>query len=110
MDKIRLATEEEVKEVAAESNLTPMSRVLALGPMRAVWKICNELDPVFFKGQPVPAMYRFIWGLENIMKGSGVTEYYFQVAADDTDYQKIIEHFGGERQSKSPEYRYKVNL
>lgn len=110
MDKIRLATEEEIKEIEAGSNLTAMSRVLVLGKMKAVWKICNELDPVYFDGAPKPLMYKFLWGLENLMKGSGVTEYYFNIPAADTQYQEVIEHLGGERQSKQPDYRYKINL
>lgn len=110
MEKIRLATEEEVKEIAEGSNLTPMSKVLALGEMRAVWKVCNELDPVYFNGAPQTRMYKFLWGLENIFKGAGLTEYYFQIPAADLEYQKVIEHLGGERQSKQPDYRYKINL
>lgn len=110
MDKIRLATEEEVQEIAAESNLTPFSRVLVLGKMKAVWKVCNELDPVFFGDAPKPLMYKFLWGLENIMKGSGVTEYFYNVPADDTNYHAVLEKLGAERQSKQPDFRYKINL
>jgi hypothetical protein len=110
LEKIRLATEEEVKEIAAESNLTPMARVLALGDMKAVWKVCNELDPVFFNGAPPARMYKFLWGIENILKGAGLTEYYFNVPADDTKYHKVLEHLGAERQSKQPDFRYKINL
>jgi hypothetical protein len=110
MEKIRLATEEEVKEIADVSNLTPMSRVLALGPMRGVWKVCNELDPVILNGASNTQLCMFVWGIENIFKGAGLTEYYFNVAADNEEYIKVIEHFGGERQSKQPDYRYKVNL
>lgn len=87
-----------------------MSRVLAMGDMRAVWKICHELDPVFFNGAPVTRMYKFLWGVENIMRGAGLTEYYFNIPADDQPYQKIIEDLGGERQSKQPDYRYKVTI
>lgn len=110
MEKIRLATEEEVKEIATESNLTPMSRVLAMGEMRAVWKVTHELDPVFFNGAPKPRMYKFLWGIENILKGAGLTEYFFNVPADDVDYHKVLEHLGAERQSKQPDFRFKVNL
>jgi len=87
-----------------------MSRVLALGEMRAVWKICHELDPVFFNGAPKTRMMKFLWGLENIMAGSGVTEWYANVPASDTEYHAVLEHLGGERQSKQPDYRYKFNI
>lgn len=110
LEKIRLATEEEVKSIADQANLTPMSRVLAMGDMKAVWKVCNELDPVFFAESSPTKMYKFIWGIENIFMGAGLTEYYFQVPVKSEEYIKIVEHFGGQRQSKEPEYRYKVNL
>jgi hypothetical protein len=110
LEKIRLATEEEVKSIAAESDLTPMSRVMVMEEMKAVWKVCNELDPVFYNGASHAKMYKFIWGIENIMKGAGVTEYYFQVPVKDEAYLKIVEHFGGQRVSKEPEFRYKVTI
>src|ERR1700752_1369787 len=97
LEKIRLATEDEVKEIAAESNLNSMSRVLAMGEMRGVWKVVNELDPVFLNGANPARFYKFIWGIENIMRGAGVDAYHFNVAADDENYHKIIEEFGGER-------------
>jgi hypothetical protein len=110
VDKIRVATEEEIKEIAAESNLTPMSKVLAMGKMRAVWKVCHELDPVFFYDAPNTLKYKFLWGLDNILRGAGLTEWFCNVRADDTEYHKVLEHLGGERQSKQPDYRYKFNL
>jgi hypothetical protein len=110
VDKIRVATEEEIKEIAGESNLIPMSKVLAMGKMRAVWKVCNELDPVFFADAPKALMYKFLWGIENIFKGMGLSEYYFNVPADDTKYHQLLEHLGAERQSKQPDFRYKINI
>ena len=83
---------------------------MAMGDMKAVWKVCNELDPVFLNGASTALFYKFVWGIENIFKGAGLTEYYFQAPVANEEYIKVIEHFGGERQSKEPEYRYKVNL
>ena len=110
LEKIRLATPEEVKEIEPNSNLTPMCRVLAMGDMRAVWRVAHELDPVYFAGAPVQKMYKFLWGIENIMRGSGATEYYYNTPADDSKYHKIIEELGAERTSKQPDYRWRVNL
>lgn len=112
LEKIRAATPEEIEAFNANNqcNLTSMSRVLAMGEMKAVWRVAHELDPVDFAGQPYPKMYKFIWGMENIMRGAGCTEYFFNVPADDPKYQKVIEDFGGQRLSKQPDYRYKVNL
>lgn len=111
LEKIRLATPEEIQEIEASSNLTPMSRVLKMGEMTAVWRVAHELDPVYFNNQPVPKMVKFIWGVENILRGSGVTEYYFQTPCTDTHYHKILEeHFGAQRLSKEPEYRWRINV
>ena len=81
-----------------------------MGEMKAVWKPVHELDPVFLNGAAPQRFYKFIWGIENIMRGAGVDAYHFNVDAEDTNYHKIIEEFGGERLSKVPSYRYKVNL
>jgi len=110
LEKIRLATEEEVAEVAANSNLTAMSKVLVMGEIKAVWRVAHELDPVHFNGAPVQKMYKFIWGVENIMRGAGVTEYFYNTPADDLKYHKIVEELGGQRLSKQPDYRWRINL
>jgi len=87
-----------------------MSRVMSMGKIRGVWKVCNELDPVILNGASTSQFYKFVWGVENIFRGAGLTEYYFNVPATSETYIKVIEEFGGERQSKQPDYRYKVNL
>src|SRR5258708_4282108 len=110
LEKIRLATQEEVTEIEANSNLTPMSKVLAMGDIKAVWRVANELDPVHFNGASTPKMYKFLWGVENIMRGAGVTEYFFNTPADDPTYHRILEELGGQRLSKQPDYRWRINL
>jgi hypothetical protein len=110
LEKIRLATPEEIKEIEPNSNLTQTCRVLAMGDMRAVWRVANELDPVHFNGAPTSRMYKFLWGVENIMRGAGCNEYFFNTPADDLSYHKILEELGGQRLSKQPDYRWKVNL
>jgi hypothetical protein len=110
LDRIRLATEEEVEKIKDESNLTPMSRVLAMGDMLAVWRVANEIDPVHFNEAPAPKMYKFLWGMENILKGAGVSEYFFNTPADDEKYNHFLKEMGAERLSKQPDYRWRVNL
>jgi hypothetical protein len=110
LERIRLATPEEVKEIEPNSNLTPMSKVLVMGDMKAVWRVAHELDPVHFNGAPVQKMYKFLWGIENIMAGSGVTEYFFQTPADDPQYHRILEELGAQKLSKQPDYRWRINL
>lgn len=111
LDKIRLATLEETQAIEKEANLTPMCRVLKLGEQTAVWRVAHELDP-FIPGQAsLKEQFRFLWGVECILKGAGVTEYFYNVPADDTTYHEAIEkHFGAQRLSKQPDYRYRVNL
>ena len=110
IEKIRLATVEECKEIEHNSNLTPTCRVLAMGDMRAVWRVCNEIDPVHLNGAPLQKLYKFIWGMENILRGAGCTEYFYNTPADDPAYHRIVEELGAERTSKQPDYRWKVNL
>ena len=110
LEKIRLATKEEIEAIQDNSNLTPMCRVLAMGDMRAVWRIAHELDPVHFAGAPKGRMYKFLWGIENILRGAGVTEYFFNTPADDENYHKVLEELGAEKLSKQPDYRWRVNL
>ena len=111
LERIRLATPEEVKEIESHSNLTPMCRVLKMDGMTAVWRVAHELDPVIFGDVPTAKKFRFLWGIENILAGSGVTEYFYDIPADDLTYQRAIEdHLGAQRLSKQPDYRYRVNL
>jgi hypothetical protein len=110
LERIRLATPEEVKEIEHDSNLTPMSRVLKMGDMTAVWRVSHELDPMHLNGAPVQRFYKFVWGIENIMAGSGVTEYFFNTPADDEKYHRFVEELGGQKLSKQPDYRWRVNL
>jgi hypothetical protein len=110
LERIRLATPEEIKEIEPNSNLTPMSKVLVMGDMKAVWRVAHELDPVHFNGAPVQKMYKFLWGIENIMAGSGVSEYFFQTPADDPQYHRILEELGAQKLSKQPDYRWRINL
>lgn len=110
LEKIRLATPEEIAEIEPESNLTLQSRVLAMGEMRAVWRVAHELDPIITNGAPTQKLYKFLWGIENIMRGAGTTEYFFQTPADDPKYHRVVEELGGQRLSKQPDYRWRINL
>lgn len=110
LEKIRMATPEEVAEIEKEACITPMSKVVAMGEIRAVWRMANELDPVFFNGAPIQKMYKFLWGMENILRGYGATEYFYNTPADDPKYHKILEELGAQRLSQQPDYRWRVNL
>lgn len=69
-----------------------------------------ELDPVFFNGASNSKMYLFMWGVENLMRGAGNNELYFNVAVADEKFQQIVENLGAKKTSREPEYRYKITL
>ena len=111
MEPIRVATKEEVKRVAESADLTPTSSVLAFGNDIAVVRSCMELDPVMFDPRSNNARkLLFVWGLENILRANGVTEYYFNIDLKDVAWQRVVEKHGAEQQSQTPEIRYKKLL
>lgn len=81
-----------------------------MGDSLAVWRITNEIDPVHFNSASNSQKYMFIWGLENILRGTGATEFYFQIPVVNEEFRKIAEHFGAVPTSKEPELRYKIAL
>lgn len=112
MDNIRLATVEEVESIRLKADLSPTSTVVAFerkdGPSDlAVIRQVTELDPLICAEQSDgrrKAM--FVWALENSMRVMGLPSYYFNVAASDTAWNKIVLEWGAERTSPSEEYRY----
>ena len=113
MEGIRLATADEVAQIQAEADISTATSVLRWPiekPMTAVMRNCIELDPVYYGENPVSRKAMFIWAIENMMRSMGVKEYYFNVPADDEDYQKVLSTWGAEKISKNPEFRYKKVL
>ena len=115
MERVRLATIEEVEKIKDEADLIPTSSVFALdttkGPIFGVRRIVNELDPVFLpEGTDRRMKVVFARDMANGLWFQGVTEMYFNVDASDIEWQKNVEGFGAERTSKSPEFRYKLVL
>lgn len=110
LDKIRLATPDEIKSIESNSNLTPACSVWKMGEITGVYRMTHELDPVHFNGAPLQKVYKFLWGMENMARGAGVTEIFFNTAADDPHYHRILQELGAERTSKQPDYRWRLNL
>lgn len=115
MERIRLATPEEVQRIEGEADLTPTSAVFALGTSKGtilgVRRIVNELDPVFLpEGCDSRMKAFFARDMANGLWFQGVTELYFNVAADDAEWQRNVEKFGADRVSPVPEFRYKLVL
>lgn len=110
-DRIRLATPEEVEVIKKQADLTPHSTVWAFGESRAVVRTAMEIDPVIW-GENCPDIRKgwFIWGLENMLRGAGASEYYFNIHTDDKKFLSIAEGFGAENISKAPEFRFKKAL
>lgn len=111
MDKVRLATETEVATIRDTSVITDRSSVFAFGetdPDLAVFRYVMELDPVYFAAtSDNRRKATFIWALENGLRMMGTVPHYaFSVKADDLAWQKIVENWGAERISPSPEFRY----
>lgn len=120
MDKIRLATEQEVEGVRTISNLCPPYSVFAFDgqaqPDLAVYRMAPELDPVMWAPETSDRRKMlFIWAIENGLRMMGtVPHYYFQVSAEDTPeatkWRHVVETSGAERLSPTPQYRYIKSL
>lgn len=68
---------------------------------------CVEINPVIYGNETNDQRRaRLLWMLEERLLGAGVDRYYSQIDAGKTDYIKVVEHFGFERVSEVPEYRY----
>ena len=112
LDKIRLATAEEIKSIEDKADLTNKSTVLAMGNSLGVIRVCTEIDPVFFgEGTTDVRKYWFISSMENMLRGQGMfQEYYFNVPISDEKYNEIVQNFGATPTSREPEIRYKIVL
>lgn len=108
MDTIRLATIEEIEEIAATSDLVPGSVVVAFGPDRAVIRNVFEIDPVVC---PNPKRKQWLMmNLETWLRLNGIPQYYFNVDANELDWQDTIKSWGAEQVSQFPELRFKKSL
>lgn len=113
MEGIRLATQEEIAAIQPESDLSPATTVLRWPlekPMTAVLRNCMELDPVYYGDNPTNRKAMFVWAIENMMRAMGISSYYFNVPAADTEYQTVLASWGAQQISKEPEFRFKKVL
>lgn len=112
---IRLATPEEIKEIAPISDLTPNTAVWAFPnndpekkPDFAVIRQCWEIDPMIFaEGTSDQRKVLFAWGAFNVLRSMGVPEIYFNIGTSMEQYIKIIEKMGAERTTTEPQFRFK---
>lgn len=112
MDAIRLATSSEVEQIKQKAALNAQSTVIAFDrkggePDLAVLRQVTELDPVCYAEETDDRRKAlFVWAVENAMRLMGLGAYYFNLAASDEKWQRVVESWGAERLSKEPEYRY----
>lgn len=115
MNRIRLATVEEVESIKDKSDLDDGCVVFALDTQKgvglAVRRICTEIDPMV----PAPnwdtkLRAMFTRDLETLHWGQGGKTYYFNVLASDTNWQHVVETWGAERLSPEPVIRFKRTL
>lgn len=111
MDKIKLATPEQIERIKDTSDLSATSAVYAMGEDLAVVKTVSEIDPAYFaESSSTQRRLLFIWGLENMLRGIGVPAYYFNVHANEDAWRKVVETHGAVATSTEPEIRYKKEL
>lgn len=114
MDKVRMASPEEIKTLSDFANLTPGSVVFAYEkkdgePDFAIVRPVVELDLAFCKTNPRRRLW-FLANIETAMRATGYTEYQFEVDPADDTYNEVITHLGAERTSDPQEIRYRKVL
>src|SRR5271169_682748 len=96
MDKVRLATQEEIEEIKPTSDLQFAQAVYAMGNARAVLRMAPELDPVMYADLQNNGKRFFISALETHLRLSGLAAYYFNVSAseDFAQFREVVENWG----------------
>ncbi len=115
MKRIRLATAEEIESIKDKSDLDVGCNVFALdigkGTGFAIRRVCTEINPMISpESWDLRPRLMFIRDLETVMAAQGATHYYFNVAAEDVEWQENVKHWGAEQVSESLELRFKKIL
>lgn len=115
MNRIRLATVEEVESIKKYSDLADGDIVLALNTQQgvplAVVRTAVEVDPVIYpEGLHDRMKAMFQRDVETILVAKGVTRYYFNVHVSNTPMLEVAKTLGAEQMSTEPEYRFRVVL
>jgi hypothetical protein len=108
---IRPATPEEIEAIRKNSDLTPLARVIAFEKNIAVIKPTVEVDPLWIDPEsPRHKRALMLWGIEQILRFQGNTEYYFNISVDNKEFIEDVIKMGCENTSPTPEYRFKKVL
>jgi hypothetical protein len=110
MDSIKIATLEQIEACKVTLDVTPRSQVWAMGNDLAVVRLASEIDPMVMEKESGQRRLLFSWGLENMLRATGNTEYYCNVPIHMTDYHEVLKKLGHEQISSEPEFRFKKVL
>jgi hypothetical protein len=115
MNRIRLATQEEVDSIKPNADLDNGCTVFALDTQKgtglAVRRLCFEVDPMFPAEQwDTKLRAMFTRDLETVMAAQGTERYYFNVNADDEKWIQVVKTWGAEQVSVAPMLRFKRTL
>lgn len=110
INRIRLATPEEIQTVAKDGDCEGCS-VLALttpdGTPLAVVRTAVEVDPMYFpEGLSDRMKAMFIRDIETVLAAQGVRKYYFNVHTSNEKMINYSEHYGAIKTSTEPEFRF----
>lgn len=116
MNRIRLATEDEIAAIKDCSDLDTGCQVVALdtqqGTVTAVMRIATEVNPVHFpENMSTKLKLLFMRDIETTLWSKGVTHYYLQIPASDEEYiEAMTKTFHCEQVSPAPELKFKKIL
>lgn len=110
MNRIRIATAEEVKSIESKSDSQGCT-VLALdtqeGTPLAVIRTVVEVDPVIYPEKLTDRMKAmFQRDIETVLAAQGVLKYYFNVHVSNDKMLKVAGTLGATQQSSEPEFRF----
>lgn len=117
MEKIRLASADEIDKLQLGADITPQTTVVAFDnqttgtPDFAVLRNEFHIEPMLY-GPETTARRKltFIWAIEGALRLQGtVGAYYFNLGAgkDAKEWRDTITNFGAEQISTEPEFRFK---
>jgi hypothetical protein len=112
LDKVRLATPEEVKDIHPLMDITPTSTVVTFGGKDfAVVRLAQELDPLIFADDTTDKRkLLFLMNIETALRLQGVQEVYFNIDAEDTAWMEVAKHWGAAPNHDKPMIRFKKVL
>jgi len=116
MQRIRLATPEEVVQIQDKCDLDDTCIVYALdsnhkGVAFGVRRLAAEIDPIIVPEAWDNRLRQIFWrDLETATWAQGVKHYYFNVHTADQQWIDVMKNWGAEQVSTAPEFRFKKVL